>query len=328
MPKITGYVTHAYVNRPTLFCRMPEAPERIEAIESRMMVAGLREKVMMIQAPAASVADVRLAHDRRYIQALDAVSHGHAQPAQKEKFQAADSPVGPHTYISALHSVGAVLRAVNAIATKKIRNAFCGIRPPGHHAGRAHSHGFCFFNNVAIGALYAQKMGFTRVAIIDFDVHHGDGTEEIVAGKQGIHFWSMFQWPLFPHSKMRPCPENVTQSPLRAGTDGIAVRRLLEEEWIPQLRSFRPDIIFLSAGFDGHTEEHLAQCKLEETDFIYMTRRLAQEAAQLCNGYLVSVLEGGYSLSSLARCALAHVHTLVRAAENIHVAMAEKQRSH
>lgn len=318
MPKITGYITHAFVNRPVLFRRMPEAPERIEAIESRMLVAGLREKVLLIQAPAASRADVTLAHDVDYVQALEAVSSGSATSEQKKRFVAQDSPVGTRTYVSAMHSVGAVIRAVNAIATHKIRNAFCAIRPPGHHAGRAHSHGFCFFNNVAIGALYAQKHGFERVAIIDFDVHHGDGTEEIIAGKKGIHFWSMFQWPLFPHSKMRPCPDNVTQSPLRAGTDGLAVRSLLEEVWIPQLRAFRPDIIFLSAGFDAHTEEHLAQCKLEETDFIYMTRRLAQEAAQLCNGYLVSVLEGGYSLSSLARSALSHIHTLVRAAEHIH----------
>ena len=141
-----------------------------------------------------------------------------------------------------------------------------------------------------------------------------DGTEEILAGRENLHFWSLFQWPLYPDRKMTPAPENVTQSPLEAGADGSDLKTLLEEVWIPQLRDFRPDFIFLSAGFDAHNEEHMAQLKFAEMDFAYLTRRLTEEAEDLCGGRLVSVLEGGYSIRSLARSVLAHLQTLVRTA--------------
>lgn len=210
--------------------------------------------------------------------------------------------------------MGAVVSAVDAVKEGKVRNAFCAVRPPGHHAGPARAGGFCYFNNVAIGALYAQLRGFPRVAVLDFDAHHGDGTEEILAGRENLHFWSLFQWPLYPDRRMTPVPANVTQSPLAAGADGNDLKTLLEEVWIPELRSFRPDFMLLSAGFDAHNEEHMAQLKFAEMDFAYLTRRLTEEAEDLCEGRLVSVLEGGYSIRSLARSVLAHLQTLVRTA--------------
>lgn len=311
---LTGYFTHDLVMRPNAMEEGPETPERIDAIESRMMVLGLDDLVRRFECSMANDDYLRLAHDAEYIESLRRISQSRGTAKDFDRFQSPDTPVGPGVFEGAAKSVGAVVAAVDAIKDRVVRNAFCAVRPPGHHAGRARAAGFCYFNNVAIGALYAQLRGFSRVAVLDFDAHHGDGTEEILAGRENVRFWSLFQWPLFPERKMTPVPENVTQSPLKAGADGNELRALLEEEWIPQLRDFAPDFIFLSSGFDAHNEEHMAQLKFSEMDFAYLTRRFTEEAESLCEGRLVSVLEGGYRVRSLARSVLAHLQTLVRTA--------------
>ena len=186
------------------------------------------------------------------------------------------------------------------------------MRPPGHHAARAEARGFCYLNNVAIGAYWAMRRhGARRVAIVDFDAHHGDGTEEIVANHPDIRFMSLFQWPLYPHRMMEPTPKNVVVSPVAAGADGAVFTDILENVWLPQLEAFRPDIIFVSAGFDAHVEEQMAQLKVKELDYVRITRRLLDAADVLCEGRLVSVLEGGYAVRSLARSVMAHLNMLV-----------------
>lgn len=314
MPVRTGYFTHDLVVRPNPMDDAPESPERIDAIESRMMVLGLDDLVERVDCAPVSDDYLLLAHEQPYIESLRRISQSRETEEDRARFTSVDTPVGPGVFEAAARSVGAVVAAVDALKDGRVHNAFCAVRPPGHHAGPARAGGFCYFNNVAIGALYAQLRGFPRVAVLDFDAHHGDGTEEILAHRKDVRFWSLFQWPLYPDRRMDPVPENVTQSPLSTGADGQDLRALLENDWIPALRTFQPDIMFLSSGFDAHNEEHMAQLKFTEIDFAYLTRRLTEEAEDLCGGRLISVLEGGYSIRSLARSVLAHLQTLVRTA--------------
>ena len=237
-------------------------------------------------------------------------------PEAQRRFSEPDTKVGPDTFRCALASAGAVVRAVDALFERSVRNAFCAVRPPGHHASRGRAAGFCYLNNVAIGALYAiRRFKLERVAIIDFDAHHGDGTEEIVAGNPKIRFFSIFQWPFYPNRRMEPTPMNVEAAPVEAGADGAVLREILETDWLPKLERFRPQFIFCSSGFDAHSEEPMAQLKATELDYAYLTRRLVEAATVVCEGRLVSVLEGGYSIGSLARSAVTHLQALLRTPE-------------
>ena len=307
----TGYFTHGRIYDPNPLANAPESPERMEALESRLFVSGLEDFVERVECGPAPRGVVTLAHDEDYVEALEKASQGDKEALAR--FEMTDTKVGPGTFDAAMRSVGAVVAAVDAVFSRTCRNAFCAVRPPGHHAGRARAGGFCFLNNVAVGALYARaRWGVERVAVLDFDVHHGDGTEEILAGREGVRFLSLFQWPLFPDRCIVPAPENVVQSPLEAGAAGPEIERVVENEWLPVLADFRPQLMLLSAGFDAHVEETMAQLRAAERDYAYLTRRMMDAAAALCEGRLVSVLEGGYSLRSLARSVTAHLQTLVR----------------
>lgn len=301
------------VGEPNPMAEAPETPQRVDSIEHMMIAMGLEERVYRVEAPMADVATVCLAHDPDYVRDLEAAAGGDA--GALARFDAPDTKVGPDTFVSAMKSAGAVVAAVDALMGPKrlVRNAFCAVRPPGHHAGRARACGFCYLNNVAVGALYALKQyALDRVAIVDFDVHHGDGTEEIVSGNPAIRFFSLFQWPLYPNHMSSPVPENVRYSPMTAGADGQALRDILENKWLPELMSFKPQLIILSAGFDAHNEEPMAQLKILESDFAYMTARLLDMADAVCGGRLLSVLEGGYAPRSLARSVMSHLNMLVR----------------
>ena len=204
-------------------------------------------------------------------------------------------------------------RAVDAIYGRSVKNAFCAVRPPGHHASRSRASGFCYLNNAAIGALWAQKRWRAeRVMVLDFDAHHGDGTEEILADRPGVRFLSLFQWPLFPHRRMEPTPSNAVLSPLPAGAGGEDIRNVVENVWLPEIDKFQPDLMILSAGFDAHCEERIAQLKAGEMDYACVTRLLVEASFAYCEGRLVSVLEGGYELRSLARSVFTHLQGLIR----------------
>ena len=310
LPLATGYFTHDLTSLTNPIKDAPETPDRLASIELMLMAMGFGDQLRRYEVHEAPLPVVHLAHDPSYVQSLALASAGHVEALAK--WQAVDTPVGPLSYRAALKSVGAVIEAIDAVMKREIVNALCAVRPPGHHAGRRSGGGFCYFNNTAIGALYAHKRwNLERVAVLDFDVHHGDGTEEILGSNPHFQFYSLFQWPLYPNRLTEVVPSNVIRVPLEAGAGGEKLREVVETVWLPGVEAFKPQLILLSAGFDGHVEEAMAQLKMEESDFAYMTGRLMDAAEVLCDGKLVSVLEGGYSLRSLSRSVMSHIATLV-----------------
>ena len=207
-------------------------------------------------------------------------------------------------------AAGAAIDATDAVLAGELENAFCAVRPPGHHACHNKAMGFCFFNNVAIAAKYAlARHGLKRVAIIDFDVHHGNGTEDIVAGDERILMCSFYQHPFYPECEHSNAP-NLVNLPVPAYTRGMDVRELIDMMWLPRLETFRPQMIFISAGFDAHREDDMGQMGLVENDYIWITERIKQVADRHAKGRIVSCLEGGYNLSALARSVEAHLRVL------------------
>jgi acetoin utilization deacetylase AcuC-like enzyme len=222
-----------------------------------------------------------------------------------------DTSACPATAAAVSRAAGAAVAATDAVLDGEVDNAFCSVRPPGHHATRDQVMGFCFFNNVAVAARHALDVrGLQRVAIIDFDVHHGNGTEDIVAGDERVLMCSFFQHPLYPYSGALPTADNLLNLPVAPYTRGPAIRDLVEQHWLPRLDAFRPDMLFISAGFDAHREDGLAQLGLVEADYAWITRQLMSVAQRHCAGRIVSCLEGGYHLGALARCVEAHLRVL------------------
>jgi acetoin utilization deacetylase AcuC-like enzyme len=286
----------------------PESPERLSAIHDHLIAIGLAPHLVHIDAPAADLDAIARAHDRGYIAALRSriPKHGYV-PVDP------DTSMNPATWDAALRAAGAVIEATDRVLSGALRNAFCAVRPPGHHASRAQAMGFCFFNNVAIGALHAlEAHGLARVAVIDFDVHHGNGTEDILAGDERVLMASFFQHPFYPYTGAEHQAKNMVNVPLPAGTKGDVVRQVVDEVWMPRLEQFRPEMIFISAGFDAHREDDLGQMGLVEADYAYITQRLMEVAARHARDRIVSTLEGGYNLSALARSVAAHLKALAQ----------------
>jgi acetoin utilization deacetylase AcuC-like enzyme len=222
-----------------------------------------------------------------------------------------DTAINTCTWDAALRAAGAALEATDAVISGELENAFCAVRPPGHHACRDKAMGFCFFNNVAIAAKYAvERHGLQRVAIVDFDVHHGNGTENIVAGDDRILMVSFFQHPFYPEGGAQSDAANLVNVPVPAYTKGMAVRELIEIMWLPRLEAHRPEMIFISAGFDAHREDDMGQMNLVEQDYAWITQRIKEIALRYSHGRIVSCLEGGYNLSALARSVEAHLRVL------------------
>jgi acetoin utilization deacetylase AcuC-like enzyme len=286
----------------------PEAPARLSAIQDHLIAVGLLHHLVHIEAPPAALEALARAHDRGYIEQLGsrAPKHGYVSVDP-------DTAMNPSTWDAALRSAGAVLEAVDQVMSGALRNAFCAVRPPGHHARPAHAMGFCFFNNVAVAARHALAVhGLARVAVIDFDVHHGNGTEEILAHDHRTLMCSFFQHPFYPYTGADHPAKNMVNVPLPAGTRGDVVRQVVDERWVPALDAFRPELILVSAGFDAHREDDLGQMGLVEADYAHITRRLMEVADRHARGRIVSTLEGGYNLSALARSVAAHVRTLAQ----------------
>jgi len=210
-----------------------------------------------------------------------------------------------------LRGAGAALAATDAVIDGQVANAFCAVRPPGHHATRGQAMGFCFFNNVAVAARHAlDTRGLDRVAIIDFDVHHGNGTEDIIAGDERVLMASIFQHPLYPYSGATPLGTNMVNVPIAPYSRGDVVRAAVRDMWLPRLEAFKPQMIFISAGFDAHREDELGQLGLVEADYAWITQQLVDVAARHAQGRIVSCLEGGYNLGALARSVAAHLRVL------------------
>ena len=312
----TGYYFHNDCKLHNMGEGHPEAPERLDAIEDRLLITGVADALERRQPNPANLAEIKLAHRRIHIAAMrgmsewleeDDVAAGTTQHFSLDT----DTSMNSKTYRAALLAAGAAVEAVDAVLAGELENAFCAVRPPGHHACGDKAMGFCFFNNIAIAAKYAvARHGLERVAIIDFDVHHGNGTEDIVAGDDRILMVSYFQHPFYPEGGALKRDSNLLNVPVPAYTKGMDIREVVDGIWIPRLEEFKPQLIFISAGFDAHREDDMGQLGLVEADYQWMTQRIKDVAKRHCEGRIVSCLEGGYNLSSLARSVEAHLRVL------------------
>ncbi len=284
----------------------PESPDRLDAIRNQLISSGVDWVLIHFDAPLAEKADLVRVHDDDYVERVftSAPKHGHIMLD-------GDTGMNPHTLNAALRSAGAMLKAVDLVMSGQFKHAFCGIRPPGHHAGKSQAAGFCVFNNVAVGAAYAMEhYGLNRVAILDFDVHHGDGTEEIFCGDDRVLFGSSFQHPFYPFNGADTDQPNIMNLPLPSGTSGANWQNAIHDHWLPKLDAFAPELIIISAGFDSHWQDDMGGFQLHEADYSWFTQEICSLAKKHGNSRVISCLEGGYDLSSLGRSVTAHIKQL------------------
>jgi acetoin utilization deacetylase AcuC-like enzyme len=285
----------------------PESPARMRAVLDYLPGREIWQQLTQYEASLASRQQLYRVHDKDYVDAVFA-----AAPAEGRVYLDPDTSMAPHSLNAALRAAGSVVKGVDLVMSGEMDQAFCCVRPCGHHAEVARPMGFCIFNNVAVGARYAQdQFGLNKIAIVDFDVHHGNGTEEIFRSDPSVFFSSTFQHPFYPGSGAFTHSDHIVNVPLPAGTRGDRFRDAVEEQILPALNSFEPEIVFISAGFDAHDDDPLAQLCLSEEDFAWVTRKVKGVADEHAQGRLISVLEGGYSLSALARSVEAHLQAML-----------------
>ncbi len=308
----TAYITHADCLRHDMGGGHPECPDRLASVNEVVRASAVWPDLRRIEAPLADVADLKRVHDAAYVDAIF-----ERAPAEGRIQLDPDTAMNAYSLDAARRAAGAGVAAVDAILEGGVANAFCAVRPCGHHATRSRSMGFCIFNNIGVAAAHAVRArGIERVAIIDFDVHHGNGTEDMFSQppwQPHVLMASFFQHPFYPYSGDQPEAPNMVNVPLAAGSGGAAVKSAVEEHWLPALESFAPQMIFISAGFDAHREDLLGGMSLVEADYVWMTRELLRVADRHARGRVVSMLEGGYHLGALGRSAAAHVAALAAA---------------
>jgi acetoin utilization deacetylase AcuC-like enzyme len=288
----------------------PERPDRLRAVEQALETEKF-QSLAREQAPMASIENIALCHPMDYIEEIR-----DATPNEGIAHLDADTSMSPGSFEAALRAAGGAIFAVDEVLAKKASNAFVATRPPGHHAETARPMGFCFFDNVAIAARYAQlRHGIARAAIVDFDVHHGNGSQEIFWSDKSVMYCSTHQMPLFPGTGavIESGEHNtVVNAPLRPGDGGESFRAALESRILPRLADFRPELVIISAGFDAHMRDPLASINLSENDFVWATQKLMDVADRCAGGRIVSVLEGGYDLLALGNSVAAHVTALMQ----------------
>jgi acetoin utilization deacetylase AcuC-like enzyme len=295
----------------------PENSKRLGAISDQLIRSGLEYVVRQFDSKPIDKSLFALAHTQEHI---DFVFDNAPSEAEEKFIVGEDSVMNDKTLTSILYSAGAAVDAVDLVMNKTLKTAFCLTRPPGHHATRNKSMGFCFFNNIAIAAAYAKKKyGLKRVAIVDFDVHHGNGTEDIITNHfhaspeddKGYLFCSSYEYPLFPFEITESDTPPIINTPLAATTKGIEFREKLAKHWLPALHKFKPEMIFISAGFDAHIEDDMSQVSLTEDDYRWVTDEIRTIANEYSEGRIISMLEGGYSPSALGRSVVAHINGLI-----------------
>ena len=302
----TAYITHPACLKHDMGFGHPETPARLHAVEDQLIASGLMPLLDPHEALPATREDLALAHTQAYIDSIFDLAPQHGVIYLDD-----DTVMNPHSLNAALYAAGAAVQAVDIVMSGACANAFCNTRPPGHHATADHSAGFCIFNNIAIAALHAlQHHGLQRVAIVDFDVHHGDGTEAIFRDDPRVLMCSTFRHPFYPFSGADSGNDHIVNVPLMAGADGERFREAVTRRWLPALEAFRPQFLFISAGFDAHREDDMGGLALREADYAWVTEQVMAIAAHHADGRIVSVLEGGYALSALGRSAHAHIKAL------------------
>jgi acetoin utilization deacetylase AcuC-like enzyme len=302
----TAFISHPDTLLHVMDGNHPESPARITAINNAVMTSDLKQKLKFYNAPAASKTQLARVHSKDYIDEIFDIS-----PKAGLVRLDSDTAMGPMSLSATLHASGAVILATDLVLSGKINNAFCCVRPPGHHAGRANSAGFCIFNHIAVGVAHAfAQYNIKRAAIIDFDVHHGDGTEDIFKDNPNVMLCSTFQHPFYPHRGADSRSGNMINLPLPAKADGEDFKKAFDAEIKPALAAFNPEIIYISAGFDAHVNDPLADLALTTQDYAWITEFIKKTANNCCAGRIISSLEGGYHLPSLTESALAHISSL------------------
>ena len=303
----TAYVTHPSFLLHEMGPYHPECPERLQAIGDRLIASGLDASLAHYTAPAVTREQVERVHGKAYIDEIE-----QSVPEAGLHYIDPDTALCPHTLTAARHAAGAVVLAVDLVMRGECTTAFCAVRPPGHHAERHRAMGFCLFNNVAVGIAHALEVhGVKRIAVIDFDVHHGNGTEDIFAGDERVLMASIFQHPLYPYTGTKPLGPNMLNVPLPPGSGSEAFRRVVTSKWLPALEAHRPELVMVSAGFDAHRDDPLASLEFVDGDYAWVTRELCAVARRHGQGRIVATLEGGYALPALGRSAAEHVRELL-----------------
>ena len=284
----------------------PEQPARLSAIQDQLIASGLDSVLTRFEAPLATDEQLARVHPQDYVRAIRDIA-----PSAGTVHLDPDTAMNPHSLQAALRAAGAAVLAVDLVMQDKVKSAFCAVRPPGHHACRARPMGFCIFNNVAVAARHAlHAHGLERVAIIDFDVHHGNGTEDIFEGDDHVLMASIFQHPFYPYSGTDNPAPNMVNVPLAAGAGGKELRSAVTGTWLPALEEFRPELVVFSAGFDAHTEDDMAMLRFTDADYAWVTEQVKAVADRHAKGRMVSMLEGGYALGALGRSAVQHIKVL------------------
>ncbi len=302
-----GYISHADCLLHDAGRLHPDTPERLNAIGNQLIMSGLDYVIRHYDAPEADRAALERAHDPAYVARIFELAPGDT-PVEID----GDTVMSKGTLKAALRAAGAGVLGVDLIMRGEANPIFCGVRPPGHHATRDQAMGFCLFNNIAVAAAHAlANYELKRIAILDFDVHHGNGTEEIFHSDPRVLFCSTFQHPFYPFSGHESDATNLVDVPLPAGTDGAAFRAAIAEHWLPALEGFRPEFIFVSAGFDAHIMDDMSGLGLVESDYEWLTREIVRVAREHAEGRILSMLEGGYEPGPLARSVVAHLKALM-----------------
>jgi acetoin utilization deacetylase AcuC-like enzyme len=303
----TAFITHPVCLQHEMGPHHPESPARLQAVYDAFNASGLMKKLTQVEAPLATEAQLEAAHSPEHVATIF-----QSAPLEDYAYLDPDTAMNSHTIDAARRAAGAVIAGVDMVMAGKIDNAFCAVRPCGHHATHNQAMGFCIFNNVAVGAMHAiESYGLERVAILDFDVHHGNGTEDIFHDDPRVMLCSSFQHPYYPGTGANSGNEHIIPTPLAARSSGAKFRQAIDATWWPALEKFQPQFIIISAGFDAHADDPLAYLELHEDDYAWITTRIREIADKYAEGRIVSALEGGYNLGALGRSAVAHVNALL-----------------
>ncbi len=306
MLKRPAFISHPDCLKHEMGAHHPECPERLSAIHDHLLIQGLLDNFEQLSAPLATEEQLERAHSALHVREIIA-----AAPTSGYIMLDPDTCLNPYTVSAALRAAGAAVLATDLVLQGHAPSAFCAIRPPGHHATRDQAMGFCFFNNIAVGIRHAlEAHALERVALVDFDVHHGNGSEDIFYDDERVLMCSTFELDLYPFSGQHPRGSNMVNMGLPKRSGSAAFRQAVEQHWLPALHHFKPQMLFISAGFDAHREDELGNLALTENDFEWVTQQLRGLALEYGQGRIVSCLEGGYALSALARSVAAHCRAL------------------